>query len=72
MNALWLGTFALLPLALGTSPASAAMMTVSLCTGGEVRTVEVPIPGKPPEMPAGCGMKACHAGCNRKQIDRAQ
>lgn len=72
MSALWLGLAALAPLALGTTSASGATMSVSLCSGGEVRTVDVPTPGKAPEMPADCAIKACHAACQRKQIDRAQ
>ena len=72
MSALWLGMVALAPLALGTTSASGATMSVSLCSGGEVRTVDVPTPGKAPEMPADCAIKASHAACQRKQIDRAQ
>ena len=72
MNALWFSALALLPLALGTAPPAADTMRVALCAGGEARTVNVPIPGKAPAPPATCAMKACHAGCQRKQIDRAQ
>ena len=63
---------ALLPLALGAPPQSSAVMRVTLCSGAEARTVEVPIPGKQPAMPQPCPAKACHAGCNRKQFDPSQ
>ncbi len=62
---------ALLPLAIGSPPQSAATMRVALCSGAQSRTVEIPIPGKQPAVPP-CEAKACHAGCNRKQFDSSQ
>ncbi|QWC57700.1 hypothetical protein F7D01_11985 [Erythrobacter sp. 3-20A1M] len=69
---LLLALTALLPLALGTSPASGDTMSVTICSGTESRTLEVPIPGKPPTIPGHCAAKACHAGCNRKEFDPTQ
>ena len=63
---------ALLPLAIGSPPPSAATMQVTICSGTQSRAVEVPIPGKPPAAPPPCPAKACHAGCNRKQFDPSQ
>ena len=63
---------ALLPLAIGTPRPSAATMQVTICSGTQSRTLEVPIPGKGPAMPPPCPAKACHAGCNRKQFDPSQ
>lgn len=63
---------ALLPLAIGGPSPSAPSFMVTFCSGTENRLVEIPVPGKQPDMPERCPAQACHAGCNRKQFDPAQ
>ncbi len=67
-----LAFLALVALALGSVPQAAAGMTATLCSGVGSRTVEIPIPGKEPQLPMPCPAKACHAGCPRKRFDPAQ
>lgn len=72
MNAAVLAIFVLLPSAIGPLPQAPATMVLSICSGTGNRALEVPIPGRQPDMPEPCPAKACHAGCNRKQIDPSQ
>ena len=56
------GIFALIPMMSGPLPAKGEVMTVRICTDGEARTVEIPIPGRAPTLPEPCHPKGCHAG----------
>ncbi|MBX7502519.1 hypothetical protein K3181_13820 [Qipengyuania sp. YG27] len=68
IHSLALGLAALLPLAIGPSPASATNITAKFCGGG---TVEIPIRRDGDPTPP-CTMKGCHAGSCRKRIDLRQ
>lgn len=72
MNSLLLGIGALMPLAIGPLPASAKSLQASLCSSGASLTITIPIRNRPPELPAPCTMKGCHAGCSRKKFDMTQ
>lgn len=65
------GLIAMIPAALGTSPASAAgSLAVPLCTGdGQVLMVNVPIRSSdvPGGQTSGCCAKGCHASSSRKR-----
>ena len=72
MNGLAFGLFALLPMAIGPLPSEGRVLVITLCTGGESRTVAVPVGDRDPIPEEPCPMKGCHAGCNRKRFDLSQ
>lgn len=61
------GLAALVPMMTGPLPVKGEVMIARICSGGETRQVEIPIPGRrpPPEQP--CHPKGCHAGSCREE-----
>ena len=61
---------AMVPAMLGPPHDGSETLTLALCGGG---SLAVEIPGDPASQPdsQSCD-KACHSGCTRKRIDRAQ
>ncbi len=72
MNLSGLAVVALLPVAIGPLPQNVATIRIVICSDYGIRPMEIPIPGKEPEMPEPCPAKACHVSCSRKQFDRSQ
>lgn len=72
MNSLLLGIGALLPLAIGPLPAGGKSLQATLCSGGDLIAITIPIRDRDPQLPPPCTMKGCHAGCSRKKFDMTQ
>jgi hypothetical protein len=66
-----IGLAALLPTALGASPAAARFETVLLCSGDTLRSIILPAAPPPPDRDTGeiCWAKGCHAGGQRKRLN---
>lgn len=72
MNVHILALIAMIPAITGPLPEQKSFLTTTLCSGGAVIKIDIPISGKDRLPSAPCRGKACHAGTCRKKFDRDQ